>query len=310
MKFRSDSGSSSRATVLYDAPGPRSRLRNNVLSGVVAIVLVGIAYLVYRALDDKGQLTSAKWSPFTDADSWTTYLLPGIKGTLIAAAISIVFALILGAVLGIGRLSDHRVVRMISGAIVELFRAVPVLILMIFSYQLFAQYEVFKSKDLALAAVVTGLTLYNGSVVAEIVRAGIKSLPKGQTEAAAALGMRKGLIMRTILLPQAVTAMLPALVSQMVVALKDSALGYLIGYIEVVRSGQQLGAYFGNYLPALIVVAAIMIVLNTTLTIIATKLEQRLRSSKKGKGTRAVVAAGGIGGGVPGMGIGGAPGTP
>lgn len=292
---------SSRATVLYDAPGPRAKLRNNALSVLVGLAVVGVGFLVYRALDDKGQLTSDKWSPFTESTSWTTYLIPGIKGTLIAAAISIVFALILGAILGICRLSDHRIVRIVSGGFVELFRAVPVLILMIFSYQLFAEYQIFKSKDLALAAVVTGLTLYNGSVIAEIVRAGIKSLPKGQTEAAAALGMRKGQIMRTILLPQAVTAMLPALVSQMVVALKDSALGYLIGYVEVVRSGQQVGAYFANYLPSLVVVALIMIVLNTTLTIVATKLEKRLRASRKGKGPRAVVAAGGIGGGAPGM---------
>lgn len=294
---------SSRATVLYDAPGPRARIRNHLLSAAVAAVLVGIGYLVYRALDDKGQLTSAKWNPFTDANSWTTYLLPGIKGTVVAAAISIVLALILGAALGIGRLSDHRIVRVVSGTIVELFRAIPVLILMIFSYQLYAEYDVFKSKDLALAAVVTGLTLYNGSVIAEIVRAGINSLPKGQTEAAAALGMRKGLIMRLILLPQAITAMLPAIVSQMVVALKDSALGYLIGYVEVVRSGQQLGSFFGNYLPALIVVAAIMIALNTTLTIIATKLEKRLRSGGRKKGAAAPVSATSIGAGIPGMDI-------
>lgn len=296
---------SSRATVLYDAPGPRARVRNNMLSVLVAAVLVGIGYLVYRALDDKGQLTSAKWNPFTDANSWTTYLLPGIKGTLVAAAISIVLALILGAVLGIARMSDHRIIRVVAGTIVELFRAIPVLILMIFTYQLYAEYNLFKSKDLALAAVVTGLTLYNGSVIAEIVRAGIRSLPKGQTEAAMALGMRKGMIMRTILLPQAVTAMLPAIVSQMVVALKDSALGYLIGYVEVVRSGQQLGSYFGNYLPALIVVAVIMIALNTTLTIVATKIEQRLRSGKRKKGAGVALSPGAISpGGAPGMDLG------
>ena len=291
-----------RATVLYDAPGPRAKIRNNVLSAVVALVVVGIGFLIYRALDDKGQLTSEKWKPFTQASSWTTYLLPGIKGTLIAAAISIVFALILGALLGIARLSDHVVVRVVAGVIVEVFRAIPVLILMIFAYQVFAEYQVFKSKDLSLAAVVTGLTLYNGSVIAEIVRAGIKALPKGQTEAAQALGMRKGLVMRSILLPQAVTAMLPALVSQMVVALKDSALGYLVNYVEVVRSGQQLGAFFGNYLPSLIVVAVVMIVINTLLTIAATKLEQRLRANKKGKGPGAVVTAGAVGAGAPGMG--------
>lgn len=272
-----------QATVLYDSPGPRARTMYRLASVAVAAVLVVVAWLVLRALDEKGQLTAAKWSPFTEATSWTTYLLPGIRGTLIAAAISIVLALILGVLLGLGRLSDHRSVRVACGFVVELFRAIPVLILMIFAYQVFADYHVVKSKYLALAAVVTGLTLYNGSVIAEIVRAGITALPRGQTEAAKALGMRKGLIMRAILLPQAVTAMLPALISQMVVALKDSALGYLIGYVEVVRSGQQLGAFYGNYLPALLVVAAIMIVLNSALSALATYVEKRLRTGRRGQ---------------------------
>ncbi|MDV8008210.1 amino acid ABC transporter permease [Rhodococcus sp. IEGM 1318] len=283
---------SNRATVLYDAPGPRARNLYRFASLVVAAVMVAIGYVIYRALDEKGQLTAAKWDPFLESTSWTTYLIPGIRGTLVAAAMSIVFALILGSALGIGRLSEHNIIRKICGVIVELFRAVPVLILMIFSYQVFAEYEVFKSKYLALAAVVVGLTLYNGSVIAEIVRAGINSLPRGQSEAAKALGMRKTQIMVTILLPQAVTAMLPALISQMVVALKDSALGYLIGYVELVRQAQQLGTFYGNFLPALIVVAAIMIALNSALTFLATKVEKRLRSGKrKGKGPIAAPSA-------------------
>lgn len=292
---------SNRATVLYDAPGPKARNLYRFASVVVAALMVAAGYVIYRALDAKGQLTADKWDPFLESTSWTTYLLPGIRGTLIAAAMSIVFALVLGSALGIGRLSEHNVIRKICGVIVELFRAVPVLILMIFSYQVFAQYEVFKSKYLALAAVVVGLTLYNGSVIAEIVRAGINSLPKGQSEAAKALGMRKTQTMVTILLPQAVTAMLPALISQMVVALKDSALGYLIGYIELVRQAQQLGTFYSNFLPALIVVAAIMIVLNSTLTVVATKIEKRLRTGRKnGKGPIAV-PVGGVGVTVPGM---------
>lgn len=275
---------SAHGTVLYDAPGPRAKAIYRILSVVVAALLLVVGWIVYRALDANGQLTAAKWEPFVESTSWTTYLLPGIRGTIIAAVASIVLALILGTVLGIARLSDHRWVRGIAGTIVELFRAVPVLILMIFAYQVFAEYRVFKSDYLALAAVITGLTLYNGSVIAEIVRAGIRSLPRGQSEAAYAIGMRKNQLMRLILLPQAVTVMLPAIVSQMVIALKDSALGYLIGYVEVVRSGQQLGAFFQNYLPALLVVAVIMIVLNSALTQFATRLEKRLRSGKRKKG--------------------------
>lgn len=281
-----------QATVLYDAPGPKARALYRLASVVVAVLALAIAFVVYRALDDKGQLTSAKWDPFLQADVWTTYLLPGIKGTLIAAVLSIVLALILGAILGIGRLSDHRAVRVVSGVIVELFRAIPVLLLIIFMYAVFAEYKIVKLDYLALSAVVVSLTLYNGSVIAEIVRSGINSLPRGQSEAAKALGMRKSQIMVTILLPQAVTTMLPALISQMVVALKDSALGYIIGYTELVRQSTQLGAAFQNYLPALMVAAVIMIILNSSLTYLATKVEKRLRSGKrKGKGPIAAPSA-------------------
>ena len=122
---------------------------------------------------------------------------------------------------------------------VEFFRAVPVLIMMIFAYFLYAQYDVFPSKHLALAGVITGLTLYNGAVIAEIVRAGVNALPRGQSEAASALGLRWGQTMRSILLPQAITSMLPVLISQMVVVLKDTAIGYQITFLEMVRQGTQ-----------------------------------------------------------------------
>ncbi|WP_020107384.1 amino acid ABC transporter permease [Nocardia sp. 348MFTsu5.1] len=271
----------SGATVLYDAPGPKARRRNHLITIAFGVVLIAAVVYVLLVLGDNGQLTAEKWDPFIKSTTWTTYLLPGLWGTIKAAVLSIVFALILGALLGVGRLSDHRWVRYLSGSFVEFFRAIPVLILIIFAYYLFAEYALFPSEQLAFAAVVAGLTLYNGSVIAEILRSGINSLPKGQVEAANSLGMRKSQTMRMVLLPQSITAMLPALISQMVIALKDSALGYAIGYIEVVRSGIQVGAYYGNFLPSLIVVAIVMIILNFGLSTLATVVERRLREGKR-----------------------------
>jgi glutamate transport system permease protein len=275
----------SGASVLFDAPGPRARLRHNLYSVLVVIVLVGAGWWLYDAFADKGQFTAAKWKPFLESEIWETYLLPGLEGTLTAAAISIVGSVFFGMIFGILRLSDHAWVRWVAGTIVELARAIPVLILMIFLFAVFGDYNLFPSEQLALAAVVIALTIYNSAVIAEIVRAGIKSLPKGQTEAAVALGLRKNQLMRLILLPQAITVMLPALVSQMVVVLKDTALGYQITYVELVRSGQQEGASLQNTIPALIVVALIMISLNMALSFLATTLEKRLRSRKKSGGT-------------------------
>ena len=269
------------SSVLFDAPGPRALVRNRVIA-VVSVALAAVAvWAVFARLADKGQLTAAKWRPFLTGDLWRTYVLPGILGTLTAAALSIVLAGLLGFALGVGRLSPVRAVRIPCAVIVEFFRAVPVLIMMIFAYFLYALYDVFPSKYLALAGVVTGLTLYNGAVIAEIVRSGVGALPRGQSEAAAALGLSWGQTMRSILLPQAVASMMPVLVSQLVVVLKDTAIGYQITFLEMVRQGTVIGSTYGNYIPALIVIAVLMIALNFALSAAATRLERRLRRSKR-----------------------------
>lgn len=272
----------SGASVLFDAPGPRARVRNHVISAVTVVVVAAVVWVVYSRLNDKGQLTAAKWEPFLTADLWRTYVLPGVQGTITAAAVSIVLALVLGFVLGVGRLSTHTGIRWVCSVIVEFFRAVPVLIMMIFAYFLYATYDVFPSKHLALAGVITGLTLYNGAVIAEIVRAGVHSLPRGQGEAASALGLTWGQTMRSILLPQAITSMLPVLISQVVVVLKDTAIGYQITFVEMVRQGTNVGSSYGNYIPALIVIALLMITVNFALSWFAVWLERRLRKSKRG----------------------------
>jgi glutamate transport system permease protein len=272
----------SSASVLFDAPGPRARVRNHVISAITAVITLLVLWVVYSKLQAKGQLTVEKWEPFVSANLWKTYILPGVQGTLTAAAVSIVLALVLGFVLGVGRLSSHNGIRWTCSVVVEFFRAVPVLIMMIFAYFLYAFYDVFPSKHLALAGVITGLTLYNGAVIAEIVRAGVNALPRGQSEAASALGMTWGQTMRSILLPQAVTSMLPVLISQLVVVLKDTAIGYQITFLEMVRQGIQVGSAYGNYIPALIVIAVLMIIVNFALSQFAVWLEGRMRRSRRG----------------------------
>jgi glutamate transport system permease protein len=208
-------------------------------------------------------------------------VLPGVAGTLSAAAWSIAFALILGVGLGVGRLSGIRPVRWSCAVAVEFLRAIPVLIMMIFAYFVYGVLNAFPPQQIALAGVVTGLTLYNGAVIAEIVRAGVHALPGGQSEAAAALGLSWGSSMRLVLLPQAVTAMLPVLVSQLVVVLKDTAIGYQITFVEMVRQGTVVGSQYSNYVPALLVIAALMITGNLVLSSGAIALERRLRRSRQ-----------------------------
>lgn len=272
-------------SVLYDAPGPRAKRRNVILS-VVFVAVMGLAvWWILRTMGDKGQLEWSLWKPFTDSQAWTTYLLPGLADTLKAAGLSVIIALPLGAALGIGRLSDHAWVRGPAAVVVEFFRAIPVLLLMLFANEFFARSTGVSSEDRPLYAVVTGLVLYNASVLAEVVRAGILALPKGQNEAAQAIGLRKSQTMAYILLPQAVTAMLPAIVSQLVVIVKDTALGgVMLGFTELLNSRGTLAANYANVIPSFIVVAVIYIILNFLLTSFASWLEGRLRRSKRSTG--------------------------
>ncbi|MFE1752467.1 amino acid ABC transporter permease [Streptomyces anandii] len=283
-------------SVLYDAQGPRAKRRNVLYTAVFLVAIAALLWWVYKSLDDKGQLDWEKWKPFFGSEAWTTYILPGLKNTLIAAALSMVIALPLGAVFGIARLSDHAWIRVPASVVVEFFRAIPVLILMIFGNALFAQYSDVTSDDRPLYAVVTGLVLYNASVLAEIVRAGILALPRGQTEAAHAIGLCKTQTMTSILLPQAVTAMLPAIVSQLVVIVKDTALGgAILTFPELLASVSPMSSYYGaNVIASFTVIALIYVVLNFSLTSFASRLEQRLRRGKKSTG--AVLAPAAVGG--------------
>jgi glutamate transport system permease protein len=272
-------------SVLYDAPGPRAKARNIVYTVVFLAVLALVVWWLITVMVDKGQFEWAKWKPFTTAEAWDTYLLPALGNTLKAAGLALVIALPLGALFGIARLSDHRWVRVPAGAVVEFFRAIPVLILMLFANELYASFTDISSDIRPLYAVVTGLVLYNASVLAEVVRAGILSLPKGQTEAAQAIGLRKGQTMTNVLLPQGVTVMLPAIVSQLVVIVKDTALGgALIGYAELLRSVRTMSGFYANIIPSFIVVALMYIVLNFLLTSFASMLESRIRRGKKSTG--------------------------
>ncbi len=275
---------SAEATVLFDAPGPRAR-RLYAIIGVIAIaVFLFLVYLVYRgfARPENNQFTAAKWLPFLDPVTWTAYFIPGILATLKAAGLAVVFAIVLGVLLGMGRLSGLTPLRAVCGIFVEFFRSVPVLVMMLFFYY-FGQYALGIQGDAAsFFGVVAGLTFYNASVIAELVRSGVGSLPKGQGEAGLAIGMTPTQTLVSILLPQAIALMLPSIISQLVVILKDTALGYIIAYSELIRSGQNLSSFKGNLIPTLIVVGVLFIIIHYALTRVARLLEHRLSTSARG----------------------------
>lgn len=256
--------------VLYDAPGPRTRVRHRIYSVLTVLVLVALLGLLVLRLDDKGQLAYTLWEPFI-TPAYVEALLRGLLRTLQMAALAVVFSVVFGVVLGLAKLSDRRWVRLPAWLVVEFFRAVPVLLLMVFLY---FSYGVGQDGIGPLWCVVIALTLYNGSVLAEVFRAGINAVPAGQGEAAYALGMRKSQVMLVILLPQAVKIMIPSIISQCVVALKDTSLGFYIAAPGLTAVGKAIYTEFQNQVQTAIVLAAMYIAVNLVLTGIATWVQR------------------------------------
>ncbi len=266
---------SAPSTALYDIPGPLTRRRHLVYGVVSTVLILALVGWVIYLLFDTDQFTSAKWTPF-EYKGIQELLLRGLGNTLKAFAYAAVLSLALGAVLAVGRLSDHRPVRWVATVLVEFFRAMPVLVMIFFIFVAL--------KVQPLPALVAGLTLYNGSVLAEVFRSGINSVERGQHEAAFALGMRKTQVTTFVLAPQAVRAMLPTIISQLVVALKDTSLGYLITYEEFLHAGKLIASnldYDLPFIPVVMVISPIYIGMCMLLSWFATWVAKRQRRNPK-----------------------------
>lgn len=268
-------------SVLYDIPGPRSRRRILVGSVLAGLVVLAVLVVVVLRLAEQEQFTAEKWGPLLDP---TTEEFPlvwariwfGLQNTLAAASLAVVFSLAVGTLLAVTRLVSAPWYRWLVVGLVELLRGLPVVVTIYFAARALPALGV----DLPiLIYLVIGLTLYNSVIIAEIIRAGVNSLPKGQSEAASALGLTRGQSLRLVQLPQAFRIMLPALISQLVVVLKDTALGFIILYPELLRTGQIIVQTTDNPLQMYFVIAVIFIVINYALGRLATYVEKRLSRS-------------------------------
>jgi glutamate transport system permease protein len=265
------------STVLYEEAGPRTKARHRLYSVIAYVLLAALAGLLVWRMYDTGQFDYELWEPFVTPVYVETLLVDGLFVTLRMAFVAIVLAIIFGLIFGMGKLSDHAAVRWPSWLVVEFFRAVPLLLLIIFIFFMWGVGDGFGS----YWSVVIALTLYNGAVLAEVFRAGINAVPRGQAEAAYAIGMRKTQVMNLVMLPQAVKIMLPSIISQMVVALKDTSLGFYIVAPGLTAVARGIWIEFGNQFQTVIVLAALYILANLVLTWAATWVQRRLVGEKK-----------------------------
>jgi glutamate transport system permease protein len=233
--------------VLYDAPGPRAR-RNTLIGSVIGgLLIIGLLVLGGFQLAANDQFDGAKWGPLYNPGNeyfvavWGA-LGGGLVNTVLAAVITVVLALVIGTVLAVLRVTASPAWRWLVVGLVELLRGLPVVITIYFASRVLPEIGLSLPP---LWYLVVGLTLYNCVIIAEIVRAGINALPRGQSEAAYAVGLSRLQVLRIILLPQAFRIMLPALISQLVVVVKDTSLGFVVfNFEEFVRTANIVIQFF------------------------------------------------------------------
>jgi glutamate transport system permease protein len=273
------------ARVLFDEPGPRGRARIRLATALALILLAALIALALYQFGRSGQLGRSRWLPFVQL-SYLEFLGQGFVGTITATVLAAVASFPLGVLLALGRLSRSRVLRWASTGYIELFRSIPLLLLI---YAFLLALPRFGLNLPILWKLVVPIVLVNVAVLAEVFRAGILSVDRGQYEAAAALGLRDGVAMRTVVLPQAIRYVIPALVTQLVALLKDSTLGYVVSYPELMKQANNLTVYTHLLVQTYLVVAVIYVLVNLLLSRLAVGLDRRLGSRLR----RRPVGAGG-----------------
>lgn len=265
-------GLSGDEVVAFDPPGPRGRRRIAVASALSLTALAALVAVAVREFAVHGQLQASQWRLFIQ---WPVmhYLLNGLGATLEVTVVSGAIALPAGIILCLGRLSRLAVLRWPATAYTQVLRSVP-LLLLIYAF-------LFGLPDTGIRLplfwqLAWPIVLTNSAVLAEIFRAGVLAVDRGQSEAAHSLGLRYWPTMLLIVVPQAIRHVIPSLVSQLVRLLKDSTLGYVVSYTELLYTANVLGEYDHAVVQAFLVVSAVYVIVNNLLATAAGRLERRL----------------------------------
>lgn len=264
--------------ILFDAPGPRGRARIRIATVIVAVVVLGLLALAVVEFSSHGQLASRKWLPFRVSQIWTKFLLPGLGSTLVVTAVATAFALPLGIGVALARLSRTGAVAVLARGYIELFRSLPVLLLL-YVFQLGlprAGITLPVFWQLTIPIVISSV-----AYTAALVGAGVRSLERGQFEAAESIGLRYWQMMRLVVLPQVIRRLLPALITEVVAILIATTLGYAVSFTELLHNAQTIGQFYQVPVQAYLVVAVIYIVVNGVLSRVATLVQSRQAGSRR-----------------------------
>ena len=260
---------------LYEAPGPKAKKRIVIFTAVSLVALAALVFLIIRQFYITGQLNEKYWSLFTRFTTWK-FLAEGLAGTLKVALVSSVVSFVIAFLLMVGRINRNKIISWISTALIELSRGIPTLLFIYFFFlvapQLGLKLPTFWKISLPVALSAAG-------VVAEVLRSGVNAVPKGQTEAAVALGMRSVTVFTKIVFPQAFRYVIPSLISELVIVLKDTTFAYVVSYADLMQNARVLISNYDALLSVYLVIALIYILINFLLNKASVAVAGRLKAT-------------------------------
>ncbi len=250
----------------------QSRLRFRVIFFATWLVLLAVII---------GGLAAADKIDPVFLGEWQGYILAGVQITVVVAVASIIFATFLAVLGALGRLSSNPVVYGIASFYVSLVRGTPLIVQILFVYAALPQvWEGFAQVPLIVLGIVA-LAFNYGAYMTEIFRAGVQAIPRGQIEAAAAIGMTDRLTMRRVVLPQAVRIVTPAIGNEFIAMVKDSALVSIIGLQDLLWRAQTVGSQKFRSLETLLLAALVYWILSIVLSVGQDWLEKRMAESDR-----------------------------
>ncbi len=271
---------SNATQVLFDTPGPRGRSTIRITSVVVILLTALAVWLAVRQFAVNGQLAPEMWNFFL-YPAIIAFLGQGLLGTFLTTLVAAVVSFPLGLLLALARLSPHPLLRRLATGWIEFFRSIPMLLVV---YAFLLALPRFGVVFPVFWMLVIPMILVSSASTAEVFRAGINAVARGQWEAAESLGMERGAVLTSVVLPQAFRIVVPNLLTQLVSLLKDSTLGFVVSYPELMQQGKSLSSYYGYLIQTYLVIAVIYVVINLALTRLAHRLQ--VRSTRRVASTR------------------------
>jgi len=206
-----------------------------------------------------------------------SFVPDGLVATFSVTLVSIFFALLIGLFAGLGRISQNRLINKIATVYVEIIRGIPLLVQLFYIYYALGPLLRLKGP----AAAIVAMSICYGAYMAEIFRAGMQAIPRGQMEAALALGMSRSLAMRKIIIPQTIRIVLPPIGNEFIALLKDSSLVSILAVSDLLRRGREYASTSFRYFESYTVIALIYLVMTLFFSRLVAMMEEKLRHRGK-----------------------------